>query len=657
MVLNMMRGSFLLKLIIDSWRDCARERFVDLCFLVEVIDDGVVVDPTKMIDGVVPMMSIEMRWTCWDQPRELKIGLPLLTDERNKLIHLLRSYLDVFAWSYEDMLGLDSSIVQHHLPILPHVRSIKSFMLSFMDGFSRIMLFGLKNAGATYQRVATILFYDMMHKDVKLAFERIKEYFLSPPVLVPPIPRRPLLLHLVVSDMALGCMLAPLDDSEKDASLDHEEIEALHDRVLSASEFLPRSGSIVTDHLVSLLISESRPVDDNFLDKEFIAMTSLSSWCMYFDGVANHSGYRIGVLLVSLQGDHILRSAHLAFSDRHPSTNNIVEYEACILDLETALKLSIRKMEIYPSFFCGTDVDICPLLIELRYAPSNYYLIGEIEVATAKDGRALRSSFRKLCDEEVHVGVCGSHMGRHMLAHKTMRTSYFWITMETDYCQFVQRCLEFQIHGDLIHALPLEVHALTSPWPFSIWGIEIIWKISPKSSKGHEFILVAIKYFTKWVEAALYARGMASSITNHLHSGHRLMGHTVPPFAPLQELHLSLWCMIVASPLSLMWYALLGKSHELWTYKPTFLILDIITPSHDIILGHIPFSLMRFYLGRGMRMDDLPHHFDIRLSTSLGLPTINDIKTSLHDFIEIEMDHIRFHLRSIDGFSSRAFMG
>ncbi|RVW62092.1 hypothetical protein CK203_058929 [Vitis vinifera] len=46
-----------------------------------------------------------------DQPRELKIGSPLSTDERDRLIHLLRSYLDVFAWSYEDMLGLDPSIV------------------------------------------------------------------------------------------------------------------------------------------------------------------------------------------------------------------------------------------------------------------------------------------------------------------------------------------------------------------------------------------------------------------------------------------------------------------------------------------------------------------------------------------------------------------
>ncbi|RVW58504.1 hypothetical protein CK203_110025 [Vitis vinifera] len=60
-----------------------------------------------------------------DQPRELKIGSPLSTDERDRLIHLLMSYLDVFAWSYEDMSGLNLSIVQHHLPILPHVKPVK----------------------------------------------------------------------------------------------------------------------------------------------------------------------------------------------------------------------------------------------------------------------------------------------------------------------------------------------------------------------------------------------------------------------------------------------------------------------------------------------------------------------------------------------------
>ena len=60
-----------------------------------------------------------------DQPRKLKIGLPLSIDEKDRLIHLLKSYLDVFAWSYEDMPSLDPSIVQHHLPILPHARPVK----------------------------------------------------------------------------------------------------------------------------------------------------------------------------------------------------------------------------------------------------------------------------------------------------------------------------------------------------------------------------------------------------------------------------------------------------------------------------------------------------------------------------------------------------
>ena len=60
-----------------------------------------------------------------NQPREIRIGSSLSLDERCRLIDLLRSYLDVFAWSYEDMPSLDPTIVQHHLPILPHAKTVK----------------------------------------------------------------------------------------------------------------------------------------------------------------------------------------------------------------------------------------------------------------------------------------------------------------------------------------------------------------------------------------------------------------------------------------------------------------------------------------------------------------------------------------------------
>ena len=51
------------------------------------------------------------------------------------------------------------------------------------------------------------------------AFERIKEYLLSPPVLVPPMPGQSLLLYLSVLDVALGCMLAQSDDSGRERAI------------------------------------------------------------------------------------------------------------------------------------------------------------------------------------------------------------------------------------------------------------------------------------------------------------------------------------------------------------------------------------------------------------------------------------------------------
>lgn len=38
-----------------------------------------------------------------------------------------------------------------------------------------------------------------------------------------------------------------------------------------------------------------------------------------------------------------------------------------------------------------------------------------------------------------------------------------------------------------------------------MWGIDVIGRIDPTTSNGHRFILVAIDYFTKWVEAVSYA--------------------------------------------------------------------------------------------------------------------------------------------------------
>ena len=57
-------------------------------------------------------------------------------------------------------------------------------------------------------------------------------------------------------------------------------------------------GSIVADHLASLPVSDDRPIDDDFLDEQFVSMTSIG-WQLYFDGAANQLGFGIGILLIS----------------------------------------------------------------------------------------------------------------------------------------------------------------------------------------------------------------------------------------------------------------------------------------------------------------------------------------------------------------------
>ncbi|KAI5426540.1 hypothetical protein KIW84_032105 [Lathyrus oleraceus] len=60
-----------------------------------------------------------------DCVRIVKIGELLEESVKKGLISLLREYSDIFAWSYEDMSGLDTNIVQHFLPLKPECVPVK----------------------------------------------------------------------------------------------------------------------------------------------------------------------------------------------------------------------------------------------------------------------------------------------------------------------------------------------------------------------------------------------------------------------------------------------------------------------------------------------------------------------------------------------------
>ena len=72
--------------------------------------------------------------------KEIKIGANLEDSVKIILVQILHDYVEVFAWSYEDMPGLDTNIVVHHLPMKEGYSPIKvDVMKQFDAGFLAVM--------------------------------------------------------------------------------------------------------------------------------------------------------------------------------------------------------------------------------------------------------------------------------------------------------------------------------------------------------------------------------------------------------------------------------------------------------------------------------------------------------------------------------------
>uniref|UniRef100_A0A2N9FRR6 Uncharacterized protein n=1 Tax=Fagus sylvatica TaxID=28930 RepID=A0A2N9FRR6_FAGSY len=464
-----------------------------------------------------------------EEPREVKIGTRCAAEQKEALIALLREFHEIFAWSYQDMPGLDTDIVVHKIPLKPECKPVKqalrrmkpevilkikeevekqlkaatNVVFSFMDGFSGynqikmaeedksktafvthwgtfvydVMPFGLKNAGATYQRAMVTLFHDMIHheiekyqlrlnpnkcafgvtsgkllgfivsgrgieidpakvqairsmpaprtekeirsflgrinyiarfiaqltatceplfkllrKDVKIkwtedcqkAFDKIKEYLLNPPILVPPTPGRPLILYLTVQEASMGCMLGQQDETGKKEQAiyylskkftepetryllvektccalglglqEAETVHALLHHLVGIPDGPESSTSFEKPALTGkiarwqVLLSE---FDILFVARKAIKGQAIADYLadypseqLELNGLRRNAvGSGIGAVLVSPKGQQTPIAVKLGFD----CTNNMTEYEACIVGLQAALEFGAYELEVF----------------------------------------------------------------------------------------------------------------------------------------------------------------------------------------------------------------------------------------------------------------------------------------------------------------------
>uniref|UniRef100_A0A2N9GD11 RNase H type-1 domain-containing protein n=1 Tax=Fagus sylvatica TaxID=28930 RepID=A0A2N9GD11_FAGSY len=461
-----------------------------------------------------------------EEPTEVKIGTRCTTEQKEALIALLREFHEIFAWSYQDMPGLDTDIVVHKIPLKPECKPVKQALrrmkpevilkikeevekqlkaatnavFSFMDGFSGynqikmaeedksktafvthwgtfvydVMPFGLKNAGATYQRAMVTLFHDMIHHEIEVyvddmiaksrtaqdhltdlrkLFQRLKKYQLrlNPNKCAFGTTSGKLLGFIVngrgikidpAKVQAIRSMPAPKTEKEirsflgrinyiarfiaqltatceplfkllrKDASphsIPHSprSIHGLHvgttrrdwEERSKQSTILARSSPSRRPatcwlrrcaahwlraskklrqymlYYTTWLVSRMDPIKYIFekptltgkiarwqvllseFDILFVAQKAIKGqaiadyladypseqWKLYFDGAANSVGSGIGAVLVSPKGQQTPIAVKLGFD----CTNNMTEYEACIVGLQVALEFGAYELEVF----------------------------------------------------------------------------------------------------------------------------------------------------------------------------------------------------------------------------------------------------------------------------------------------------------------------
>uniref|UniRef100_A0A2N9GGN7 Reverse transcriptase n=1 Tax=Fagus sylvatica TaxID=28930 RepID=A0A2N9GGN7_FAGSY len=555
--------------------------------------------------------------------RTTKVGADLPPEMKESLVQFLKDNKDVFAWSHEDMPGINPSIISHKLNVDPSLRPIKqkqrvfalernkaimeevdkllaanfirevyypdwlanvvmvkkstgkwrmcvdftdlnkacpkdSFplpridqlvdstaghkLLTFMDAFSgynqivmdeddqektsfitsrglfcyKVMPFGLKNAGATYQRLMNRMFHDQIGRNVEVYVDNmlvkskeeddhlddLRETFQT---------LRKYQMKLNPSKCAFGVYSGKF----LGFMVSQRGIEANPDKIKAILEMQPPKNTKErpkTDRKSSCIESAFEWTDEcqrAFEElKKYLTTPPLLSPSKQGEELYLYLAVSPTAVSSALIREEERRQLPVYYTSR--ALRGAEERYPPMEKLAFALVTAARKLRPYfqahtivlftnhPLRIAMNKPDAAGRLIQwsielsefdIDYRPRTAIkaqaLADFIAEFTSKDDEPTEDVERTLrClapdeaklryEEKIHEGVCGDHSGARALQRKIVRAGYYWPSMKADACQFVQRCDKCQRFANLLHSPPTELVPMTAPWPFAQWGLDIM---------------------------------------------------------------------------------------------------------------------------------------------------------------------------------------
>ncbi|GJV42859.1 reverse transcriptase domain-containing protein [Tanacetum coccineum] len=115
-----------------------------------------------------------------------------------------------------------------------------------------------------------------------------------------------------------------------------------------------------------------------------------------------------------------------------------------------------------------------------------------------------------------HEGPTRGHHSANLTAQKVFDAGFFWSTMYRDTHTMIKSCDTCQRQGKISQRDEMPQNSIQVCEIFDVWGIDFMGPFP--SSRGNKYILVAVDYLSKWVEAKALPTNDARVVVKFLKS-------------------------------------------------------------------------------------------------------------------------------------------
>ena len=115
---------------------------------------------------------------------------------------------------------------------------------------------------------------------------------------------------------------------------------------------------------------------------------------------------------------------------------------------------------------------------------------------------------------ECHASPYGGHFSGERTAHKILKSGFYWPTLFRDCAEWVKLCDRCQKIGNISSKNEMPLKGIMLVQIFDVWGIDFMGPLL--QSFGNLYILLAVDYVSKWVEAVACPRNDTNTVVSFL---------------------------------------------------------------------------------------------------------------------------------------------